>query len=479
MAETETTDIRTLLGGGAGEDRLAVSHFVVGAVFLILGSLLSVLSLVALRFGDLIPVSFGRVEPMANLSLVIGFGVISLVGGVYYVLPRLTGARLSSTGLARLGLLGMAGIVTAGVVAIGFGFGSGRQPFGLPWWLDIPMLGTLSIPALTALRTIAVRTEPRSYVTVWFVIAGTVWMPLLFLANLVGHLPLLEAVQVAYVDMFVSGGMVTMVLLTLGTGLLYYAVVKELDAPLASRQLALVGLWSLGFASVWWGLAQLTFGPGPDWISGVVAALGLALPVAALANAANVSLTLEGSWGDLGTNHGVRAGVIGLYLAAIVAALAAVAGFRSAAAVTALTSFWEGIEIAWMAGVGALLVAATSLSALPRLVGREIHSGDRVRSFVRYTLVGSVGTLVTLATAGAVTGYSWTAGSNSAAYADFGEGWGAGVGATADTLLLLGALFAIVTLLGHLAYASVVLGTITSGKATTQELLVSKGVDDE
>ena len=475
MADTETTDIRTLLGGGASEDRIAASHFVVGAVFLIFGSLISVLSLVSLRFADLIPISFGRLEPMANLALTLGFGVISLVGGAYYVLPRLTGARLWSTSLARLGLLGMAGIVAAGIVAIALGLGSGRQPFGLPWWLDIPLLGAMSVPALITMRTIASRTEERSYVTLWFVIAGSVWIPLLFLVNLVGHHPSLKAVQVAYVDMFVSGGLVTMVVLTLGTGLLYYAVVKELDTPLASRQLALVGFWSLGFASIWWGVAQLTFGPGPDWVSGVAAALGLALPVAVIANAANVSLTLEGSWGDLDEKHGVRAGLLGLYLAVIVAALAAVAGFRSVAAVAGLTAFWEGIEITWMTGVGALLVAGTSFSALPRLVGREIHSADRVRSFLRYTLIGSVGTLVSLAAAGAIAGYSWIAGSNSAAYVDVGEGWAAGVGATVDTLLLVGALFAIVALLGHLSYASVVVGTVTSGRATSQEILVLKG----
>lgn len=479
MADTGTAEIRALLGGGSSEDRVAATHFMVGAGFLVLGSVLSLLSLASLRFADLFPISFGKLEPMANLVLLLGFGAISLIGGVYYVLPRLTGTRLWSTGLARLGLISLAGLVVLGAAALAFGFGTGRQPFGLPWWLHAPTALVLAIPALITLKTIARRQEQRSYVTIWFVIAGTVWMPLLYLVNLVGELPALRAIQVAYVDAFFSSGFVTMVVLTLGTGLFYYSVVKELDVPLASRQLALVGLWSLGFASVWWGAAQLMFGPGPGWVAGVIAALGLAFPIAALANAANVSLTLEGSWSDIGEHPGVVSGVVGLYLTAGVAALAAIAGFRSVASVTSLTSFWEGIDYMALAGIGVLLVAGTTFSALPRLLGRDVHSALRVRSFLRLTVVGSTGVLLSLGAAGVMSGYSWIAGSNSAAYVDAGEGWAAGIGGSGDTLMLAAVLFGAIALLGHLAYASVVFGTVTRGRATTQEVLVSKELGDE
>ena len=82
MATTQTADLRTLLGGGADEDRLAASHFLVGAVFAVIGGSLQALALFALRFDDLLPISYGRLESMANLTLVLGFAVISLVGGI-------------------------------------------------------------------------------------------------------------------------------------------------------------------------------------------------------------------------------------------------------------------------------------------------------------------------------------------------------------------------------------------------------------
>jgi cbb3-type cytochrome oxidase subunit 1 len=479
LAEIQTADIRALLGGGAGEDRVAATHFVVGAAFLVLGGALSVLALLSIRFAELFPVTLGRIEPMANLTLMIGFIAISLIGGIYYVLPRLTGARLWHANLANFGLLGMTGVVLAGLLAIGFGLGGGRQPLGLPWWLHIPMLLVLTLPLLITIGTIANRSEKHSYVTIWFVLGGVAWLPLLYLAYFAGDLPALSSLAVEYSNLFFSAGFVTMFVFTVGTGLFYYTLVKELDVSLASRQLASVGFWSLGFAAAWWGAAQLMFGPSPVWVSGVTAALGLAFPIGALANAANASLTLEGSWGELSDNPGVTSGLFGIYLGVGVAVAAALAGFRSVAAATSLTAFWEAVEYTALSGVGTLLVAGVVLPALPRLVGRDIHTKSKVRSLNRYLVIGSVGVLLFMSAAGILSGYSWIGGSNSGAYVDAGEGWGAGIGASVDTLMLIAIGFAFVTFLGQLLYTSTVVGTLTRGKATAQEVLVAKESNGE
>jgi cbb3-type cytochrome oxidase subunit 1 len=258
---------------------------------------------------------------------------------------------------------------------------------------------------------------------------------------------------------------------TVGSGLFYYTLVKELDIPLASRQLAAVGFWSLGFAAVWWGVAQLVFGPGPGWLDGVAAALGLAFPIGALANAANTSLTLQGHWEELGDKPGVRSGVIGLYLGFGVAILASFASFPSIGAAAALTAYWEAVEYAALYGVGVLLTAGTTFAALPRVAGREMRTLDRPRTFIRLVVIGVGGVAVCLMAAGLLSGYSWVAGSNSAAYTNVGEGWGAGAGAS-EVLLLIGVGFGIVAFLGQLAYAAIVAGTVFAGRPVPQEILV-------
>ncbi len=479
LADTRTADIRALLGGGSEEDRLAVTHFLVGAAFLLLGGVLQLFSLFALRFASLSPISYGRLEPAANLTLMIGFAAISLIGGVYYVLPRLTGARLRQGRLGGLALLGMAGLTALGLVAIFLGFGDGSQPLGLPWWLDIPLVGVLFVPALLTVETIRNRTEQRTFVTLWFVIGGVVWLPLLYVTHLVTELPGVSAVTRAYAEVFLSAGFVTMFVVTVGSGLVYYTTVKELDVPLASRQLALVGFWSLGFAAVWWGAAQLLFSPSPGWVAGVAAALGLAWPLGTLANAANVTMTLEGSWSDLGEKPSVLSGVLGLYLAFGVATLAALAGFRSLGSVTSLTSLWEAIEYVSLAGVGTLLISGVAFSAIPRMVGRQLETVGKARRFHRLTIGGSVGILISMGASGILSGYSWIAGSNSAAYIDAGEGWAAGVGSSVDTLLLIAFIFGIVLLAGLGGYASIVFGTVARGRAIPQEVLVSREATDE
>jgi hypothetical protein len=166
--------------------------------------------------------------------------------------------------------------------------------------------------------------------------------------------------------------------------------------------------------------------------------------------------------------------VVGLFLAVGVGTMAALAGFRSIAAVTALTAYWDGIAYAAVAGAGALLIAGVSFSALPRLIGRSIASLAKARSFHRLTLAGSVGVLTFMSAAGLVTGFSWVAGSNTGADPEVGGNWGAAVGASSDTLLLLAVLSAAVAMLGHFAYTSTILGTLVKGPARTQEVLLDR-----
>ena len=188
LAATQTADIRALLGAG-DEDRVAVAHFLVGALFLVLAGVFQLIALFSLRFAGLSPISYGRAESMANITVMLGFLVLTLAGGIYYVLPRLTGARLWRKELAYLGLLGVSGLVVLDLLAVAFGLGEGRQPFGLPWWLHLPMLAVLTIPFAVTMMTIRRREEERSFVTLWFVMGGVAWLPLLYLAYSAGSLP--------------------------------------------------------------------------------------------------------------------------------------------------------------------------------------------------------------------------------------------------------------------------------------------------
>lgn len=464
----------TELGGARGQavaERAALGHLVVSSAFLGLGGVLTALTLVAVRFPAALggPFSYGRVRPMAMTAVMIGWLALSLIGGVYYVTPRLTGARLWGEGLARLGLAAVSLLTLAGMTAVGLGLGDGVGPLGLPWWIELPLAAALAVPALVTLQTVRRRVEQGVYVSLWFVMAGVVWLPILVL---VGGLPGLAAVGRSLQEVTLSAGFGTLWVTAVGTGLAYYVVVKDTGNPLANRQLARVGFWSLAFAAAWAGPAQIAYGPSPGWLGAVAATLTLALPVAAVANAAGIALTIDRAWERIGERPATLAAAGGMALALLVAAATSIGAFRTPAALVALTPYWDGVGYLGLFGVGGLLVSAWTYHALPALSGRRLTSPDLARRQVRSTVLGAAGTAVLLMAAGILQGFGWTGQAFAVSgFSATGPGWSE-AGGLAAVLTGLAAVTGLVTLVGQALFLLVVQRTLSSGRADLQEVLV-------
>lgn len=465
------TDIRTLIRGrGADPDRAAVAHVAASTGYLALGSVLAGVSLITMTFPGFLPLGYGIFRALTMSALLLGFVTLSVVGGTYYVLPRLTGAPLWNEGLARIGLVVVAGVTLVGMVVVAAGLGDGREPFAFPWWIDLPLLTGLSVPALVSVQTVRRRVEHRTYVTVPHVLTASIALPVLYL---VGNLPNTTSVSSTLADLFFSSAFLIAVALLGGMGLVYYAVVKQGDNPLAGRQLAQVGFWSFAFGAGWFGVVQLTGGPIPEWLPVIAAVLGLGFPSGAIATTANIISTVEGSWtSGEGPSPVVSTAVAGAVFTVVIALLAAVASFRAAATLVALTVYWEGIVYGLVLGAVPLVLAAWTYQALPRMTGRRLYSTDLVARQLRLTIVGAGGLLLLFVVAGVVTGYGWAGGGFTGAYVPVGEGWATATG-TGAVLAGIGTLAGLVAVVGNLAFASSVFRTITQGAATTQEVLVA------
>ncbi len=457
-----------------GPDRVAAAYLFGSAAFLALGALLWLAAMTSVRFPNLLPLSYGQLRPMALTALWLGWMVLGLSAGVYHLLPRLTGSPLTAEPMARMALPGTALVALLGIVAVALGLGDGREPFALPTWLDVAVLLLAVAPALVTVGTLRARNERSVYPTVWFVIAAVTWLPVLyFVANLPGLNRLVSTLS----DLVFSAGFISIWGLGLATGLVYYVVPKAAGQPLASRQLARVGFWSLVFGAVWAGPGQMVGGPVPDWLQAVSAVLGLALPVAAVANATNLALTIGPRWKSIREEPVLAAAMAGSVFAAIATILAAIGGFRSAAVVVALTSFSDGVLYMLMFGAVGLMFASFAWYTLPNMVGRQVDL-VRATTVVRRTVFFVTFTSLFLLMAGIAAGYAWAGGAFTGSFVATGEGWGEAMGLS-GVLFGLAILFGIGAFLAQAGLALSIYRTLTSGRATVQEVLVSRNLDNE
>jgi cytochrome c oxidase cbb3-type subunit 1 len=457
----------------ARTDAAASTHLLLAGAFLAIGAVMTLLALAATAF----PANFegvlaaGRMRPMAMTAVMLGGLVVGLAGAVYYLLPRLTGTVLWREDVARAGGWALAVLTVVGIAVVGLGLGDGVGPLSLPWWVDIPVALTLLVPGAVTAATVSRRAEEGVFVSLWFVMGAVVWLPILYIA---GNLPNLSAMGRALQRVTFEAGFVGLWTITLGIGVAYYTVVKVTDGPLANRQLARVGFWSLAFAATWAGPAQLVFGPTPDWLDVVAATLTLALPVAALSNAGALASTIGEAWQDIGRRPALLATATGTGMVVLHAVAASLATFRSSASLVGLTAYWDGVLVLGLFGAGGLLLAGWAFQALTPMTGRLLVSESQAIRSIRLTAWGAGLTALSLVASGVLRGFAWAG----TAYTDPGAEWGTAAG-IADALQALSVLTFLPLVAGFVLFALVVFRTVTSGRAAAQEVLVAREFDDE
>lgn len=451
------------------QDRAAVTHLLVSSVHLGLGSILTLLALAARVFPEAMTgiLGFGRIQPMALTSIMVGWLAVALVGAAYHVLPRLTGTRLWNEDLAVLGGWALGGLALAGIVVLAVGLGDGGGPLGLPWWLDLLIAVALLIPLVVTTQTIRSRTETGVFPTLWFVVGGVVSLTALgFLAAY----PADAGLQLALQDVIFGAGFSTLWVTTVGTGIGFYVAVRATGNPLANRQLARAGFWSLLFAGVWAGPAQVAFAPFPEWLAPVGAALTLALPVAALSNSLGIAQTVGRDWSEAGERPAVGALGVGLIFTLAVGVATSVATFETASALVAFTAFWDGVQYLSLFGVGGMFIAAWAYQTLPAMTGRSLADTASASRQVRWTLwfVGGTGLLLMLS--GITAGIGMTGGAFSALGTD---SWGVITG-TSEVFAGLAVLTGAGAFASQALFVLNVYRTLTSGRATDQEVFVEQ-----
>jgi len=209
-------------------------------------------------------ITFGRIRPI-HLNLV-GYGWCSLagIGVALWLVPRLlktelVGARYALWGGA-LWTLGVA----AGTVAIALGYSDGMEWLEYPWAIDILLVIGGALVGFPLWMTLLRRKVAHLYVSVWYIAAGLLWFPILFL---VANWPGLHfGVQQATMNWWYGHNVLGLWFTPLGLAAAYYFIPKVLGKPIYSYNLSLLGFWSLAFFYSQVGGHHLIGGPVPSWL---------------------------------------------------------------------------------------------------------------------------------------------------------------------------------------------------------------------
>ncbi len=463
---------RSAAGIIRGADSAGRVAILLAGIFLLLAVGLQVLATLKLAYPDFLSnnsfLSYGRLQPMADATALFGWLTFSNLAIIYYLLPRLTGARLWNEPVAVVATFTTAAVTVLAVVGIGLGYTDGRPLADVHYIADAVLLITYLVPLVVTAQTIRHRTETSTYVSLYYVLAGLVW---LIGATIVGNIPGEAVVGGLVQSEFYTSTIYTMWAVGIGIGGAYYIVPKTTGNPLYSRSMAMVGFWSLVITSLWAGLASQIYGPVGDWAESIGAVFALGMIIPAVAVLANLVGTMSGKWDMLRTHADVRFAIVGSLAAVFVALVAGTQGFRSVSAVIGLTTFVSGTQLASVWGVGTLFACAFGYHAIPRTAGRLTFSPPLARTQLRLLLTGVVLASGALWAAGLASGYTWV----SAAYSGTSAIAGDGFSATADAvggLYSLGLLGMLVMAAAALLYAYNVWRTFTSGQTTTRELLV-------
>lgn len=398
---------------------------VVGAGLIAIAAVLHLLAWISLVFpgvsGGLGITQFGRLKPMADITLTFGAFYFVNTGALYLLLPRLTGTALRDLRLARVNTIWGLGIVTAAITSVGLGLGEGRFGFEFPLILDALYLSTLVLPAWIFRRALRDRTEALIHPTVWALAAAFL---ALATAVIIANFPLTEATGAWIQAAFGRSVLLWTWLLGSVVGIAWYVVPKAAGRPLFSRQLAQIVFGSLLLLPAGAGLAGLAFGPVADWAETIGVVFRFSLLVPTLAIPAGILATVNGTDGDrVVVSPALQSALAGSWLLAAGGVATAFTALPYVQSVVGLTTFEDG-TLALLVGAATLFAASFIYHCLPEITGRPLASNSLAFDHTRLIVWGSALTALFLWYAGIHVGAGFRAGALGGLWTAVGDGFG-------------------------------------------------------
>ena len=168
-----------------------------------------------------------------------------------------------------------------GMISLLMGHNQGLEAGEFPVYVDAIFFVVVSIATLQFIMTIAKRTEPQLYVSLWYLVAAFVWTVLnLIMGSYILPYYITGINSAAFHGLFIHY-IVGLWITPAGYVLIYYFLPASIKNPIYSHKLSLVGFWSLALFYPFVGIHHYLYSPIADWAEtlAIITSMLLIIPV--------------------------------------------------------------------------------------------------------------------------------------------------------------------------------------------------------
>ncbi len=247
--------------------------------------LLTALKFVVPTVGEIEYLSLPRVRMMHTNINLFGWLLQADMGLLLWILPRILHTKLFSEKLGVFTGIVYNIAVLCGFASIMLGHVKNVEYGEIPPPFDYLIAVCWVCFLINVVGTIATRKVKYLYVTVWYALGSVIWTTFVYLTgNMFSQLPMVTGVNQANLIWFYVHNAVGLIFTPLGVAIAYYMIPKQLDTPIYSHKLSMVGFWVISFVYVWTGAHHMLHGPEPYWLQtvSIIFSWSLIIPVMAV-----------------------------------------------------------------------------------------------------------------------------------------------------------------------------------------------------
>ena len=324
--------------------------------------------------GTSLELQFGRLRPMHVNGVIFGAFSTLFMGLCYYIVPRLTGVRIWQEKLgfwlAWIWNIGLA----LGMLSMALGYNQGLEAGELPLFADTIFFVAITFATVQFIVTIAKRTEPQLYVSLWYLVAAFVWTVLnLILGSFILPYSIWGINSAAFHGLFIHY-IVGLWITPAGYVLIYYFLPASVKNPIYSHKLSLVGFWSLALFYPFVGIHHYLYSPIADWAEtlAIITSMLLIIPVWTVLQ--NFFGTMIGRWDTFGRNIPAKFLIMGSLMYLVGCFQGSLEALRSIQEPTHFTDFVISHSHLTVFGTFVVWAIGGTVYVWPRIHGQELWS---------------------------------------------------------------------------------------------------------